>query len=81
MGMDKEPAKSLMVRIKRRAGTGGFVVGVSYRPGRLEDEDPLWTDRSSLTFTSSGAHGGTSAARISVGGTTQQFRRFLEWCQ
>lgn len=44
-------------------------------PERLEDET-LYGQIGA--FTSPGAHGRASAARISVRGTTQQFKRFLE---
>jgi len=37
LGMDGEPTKSLWVRIKGRAGTGDFIVGVCYRPPDQED--------------------------------------------
>jgi len=35
--MDKEPKKSLWVRIKERAGTSDIIVGVYCRPPSQED--------------------------------------------
>ena len=60
LGMDKELIKSLCARIKGRAGTGDIIAGVCYRPPDQEDQvnEALYTDRSSLTFTSPGPHGG-----------------------
>ncbi|GAB0190215.1 hypothetical protein GRJ2_001486800 [Grus japonensis] len=70
--MDEELTKSLRVRIKGRAETGDTIAGVCYTAliRKTEQMRPS-IDRSSLTFTSPGPHGGLQSTRISVGGTMQ----------
>jgi len=36
--IDEEPAESLWVRITGRASTGDIIVGICYRPPKMEDQ-------------------------------------------
>ncbi|GAB0182662.1 hypothetical protein GRJ2_000731500 [Grus japonensis] len=70
-GMDEELTESLWVRIKGWTGTGDTIVGLCYKPLSQEDQadEDLYRQ---LHICKPWSSWGTSASKISVGGTTQQ---------